>query len=155
MCFSNGGQRGFSLVEAIIGLGVMALVISGGLVALGQASLISEKNSKQILADLILRTEVEALRTATWSEISDHHSKISTDGGGNSRDPYAQLISADKQSLLDRGLAAELSSAQLNNSGERGKIAFKVLLRWQDRSGKNHEEARVLVITEGGLSAGT
>lgn len=146
-------NSGFSLVEAVVGLGVMALVITGGLVALGQASLLSEKSSEQVMADFVLRGEVEALRNTSWSDLSSHHSKITAYNSSNPKKYYPSFVTYNAKSLLGLGFEAEVISAQLNNIGETGKLALRILLRWQDRSGKLHEEARVLVITEGGFSA--
>lgn len=152
-------QDGFTLIESIIGLGVMALVITGGLAALGQATLLSEKSSKQVLADFVLRTEVEALRSADWDEVSSRHDQVASTQGGtsaqgsNSEVNSSGLIAFNSPSLREMGLTAEVESAELNQVNETGKIAFRILLIWEDKSGKKHEEARVLVITEGGLSA--
>lgn len=153
MLIARHRQKGFSLVEAMVGLSVMALVITGGLIALGQATLISEKNSNQLLADVVLRSEIENLRASTWSEILTHHNLILKDTGGQATSSFPELISLDKKLLEDMGLSAEVRSAQLNSSGETGKIAFRILLTWADTSGRRHEEARVLVVTEGGFSA--
>jgi prepilin-type N-terminal cleavage/methylation domain-containing protein len=146
-------QKGFSLVETIIGLGVMALAISAGLIALGQTTLLSEKNSRQIMADFVLRSEVEALRAAPWSTVNSRHTTIQSYQGSHSSDGYPSLMTLDKQSLQAMRLTAAVNSARLNTAGETGKLAFRVLVSWQDRSEKTHQEARVLVITEGGLSA--
>lgn len=59
----------------------------------------------------------------------------------------------DEESLKDMGLEGAVTTARLSHTGEIGKLAFRILLRWEDRSGKTHEEARVMVITEGGFSA--
>ncbi|PXA04503.1 hypothetical protein DDZ13_04830 [Coraliomargarita sinensis] len=148
-------QSGFSLVETVIGVGVMALVITGGLIAIGQATLMSEKSSEQVLADFVLRSEVEALRAADWATVSSHFSTVSSYNDSNPGDSYASLLTFTEQALLDMGLEAEVTSAQLNANNETGKLGFRVLLNWEDRSGKSHAEARVLVITEGGFSADT
>ena len=131
----------------------MALVITGAMIALGQASLLSEKSSRQILADLILRAELEALRAAPWSEVSKHHSTVIDYAKSHAGNPYPDLISQDEASLSAIGIAAAVQSAQLHAAGETGKTAFRILLNWVDRSGKSHAEARVLIITAGGISA--
>lgn len=145
----NKRQKGFTLVETVIGLAVMALVITGGLIAIGQTTLISEKTTEQIQADYVLRGEVEALRELSWAEAADHHRAVQNYTAG----PYPSFISFDETSLGTMGLVAETSSARISRAGETGKLAFKILVRWDDRSGRSHEEARVLVITEGGVSA--
>ncbi|HKK18942.1 MAG TPA: type II secretion system protein [Opitutales bacterium] len=146
-------KAGFSLVETVVGLGVMALVITGGLIALGQAMLLSEKSSEQILADFVLRGEVEVLRAASWDTLSTHHDSVISYNESNPDSAYPILLTFNEGSLSDMGLEAKVHSSRLNASGEIGKIAFRIFLSWKDRSGKLHEEARVLVITEGGFSA--
>lgn len=146
-------RQAFSLVEVIIGLGVMALVITGGLVALGQATLISEKNSAQTMADFLLRGEIEAIRKLGWDEVSAHHSAVEEFLGRNPANEYPNFLSLNENALLDLGFEAKVMSARLSESDEIGKIAYKLQLEWTDRSGKTHDETRVLIITEGGFSA--
>ena len=155
MACSNFSRQGFSLVETVVGLGVMALVITGGLIAIGQASLISEKSSAQVMADMILRGEVEAIRAASWLEVTDHQSTIETYREKSMGAGYPHLLTANADALLAEGFRAEVTAAQLNAAGQTGKRAFRISLHWEDRSGKSHEEARVLIVTEGGISAET
>jgi len=150
----SNSRKGYTLVETLIGVGVMALVITGGLVSIGQATLLLEKNSKQVIADFVLRNEVESLRGADWSEVTSQHETISDYlDAHSSKFGYPNFMSLDENELADMGFTAEVTSAQLNNSGETGKIIFRVLVNWSDKSGRTHEEARVMVVTEGGISA--
>lgn len=146
--------EGYTLVETLVGVGVMALVITGGLVALGQATLLSEKSSDQVMADFLLRNEVEAIRASDWTTVSSHHDTISNYLGSNSSKlGYPSLKTLEEDALADKGYSAEVTSARLNSAGETGKIIFRVLVKWEDRTGRPHEEARAMVVTEGGLSA--
>lgn len=131
------------------------MVITGGLVALGQATLISEKNSAQTMADFLLRGEIEAIRTLEWDEVSAHHSEVEAYLINNPADEYPDFLSMDENALLELGFEAGVLSSQLNAAGETGKIAYRLQLEWDDRSGKTHEESRVLIVTEGGFSADT
>jgi hypothetical protein len=147
-------REGYTLVETLVGVAVMALVITGGLVSLGQASLLTEKNTKQVIADFVLRNEVESLRAADWSELANLHATVSGYLDSNSSEfGYPHFMSLNKDELFEMGFRGEVTSAQLHSSGETGKMVFRVLVNWSDRSGRSHEEARVLVITEGGISA--
>lgn len=145
---------GFSLVEMMAGTAVMTLVITGGLVALGQATLLSEKSTEQVQADFILRQEVEGLRSMDWSEIESLHDKILA-YEKSSADPYSELINFSSSDLTDMGITAEVTAKERHSSGQSGMTIFRILLSWKDKSGKEYQEARVLTVTEGGLSAGS
>jgi type II secretory pathway pseudopilin PulG len=141
-------MSGFSLVEMIVGVFIMALVISGGLAALTQATTLSEKTGKQSVADFLLRAETEHLRSMHWTDVEQLSSSIN-----NSQTPYAQLQSISTTDLTAAGMDARVNAADLNSSGQVGKKIFRITLNWSDRSGKSHSESRVVVITEGGISA--
>lgn len=150
----NLSLGGYTLVETLVGVGVMALVITGGLVALGQATLLSKKSSDQVMADFVLRNEVEAIRASDWTAVSNHHEAISNYLENNSsKFGYPRFKTLDEDALADKGYSAEVTSARLNSAGETGKIIFRVLVKWENRTGRPHEEARAMVVTEGGLSA--
>jgi hypothetical protein len=137
----------------IVGTAVMALVITGGLVALGQATLLSEKSTKQVEADFILRQEVETLRSMAWSEVDALRDTIDTYEHSNPNQAYPNLQNHSKNALTALGYEAAVSASELQSSGELGRTIFKILLTWRDKSGKEHQEARVLTLTEGGFSA--
>ncbi len=145
----------FSLVEMIIGTAVMSLVITGGLVALGQATLLSEKSTEQVQADFILRQEAETLRSMDWSDIDNLRSTIQQHQQTSSGQAYPNLQNFTKDTLAAMGFEAEVTARALQSNGEIGRTIFKINLSWADKSGKEHEEARVLTITEGGFSADT
>lgn len=148
-------SSGFSLVEMIVGTAVMALVITGGLVALGQATLLSEKSQEQVHADFILRQEVESMRSMRWSEVESLHDTISVYEQANPNKAYPTLRNYTENALMGMGFAAQVTSRELQSGGELGRGIFKILLTWKDKSGKEHQESRVLTITEGGFSAGS
>lgn len=147
-------KKAFTLVEMIIGTAVMSLVITGGLVALGQATLLSEKSTEQVLADFILRQETEALRSMTWAEIESLHDAIQTYENSNQSKAYPTLQNYSESTLTTMGINAQVTAQERHSSGEIGKTIFKINLSWKDKSGKEHNEARVLTVAEGGFSAG-
>jgi hypothetical protein len=131
----------------------MSLVITGGLVALGQATLLSEKSTKQVEADFMLRQEIETLRSMAWSEVDALRNTIDTYEQSNPNQTYPYLQNHSKIALTAMGYEAAVSASELQTSGELGRTIFKILLTWKDKSGKAHQEARVLTLTEGGFSA--
>lgn len=147
-------KAAFSLVEMMAGTAVMTLVITGGLVALGQATILSEKSTEQVRSDFILRQEVEALRSMDWSEIETLHDTIlayeKTRAGA-----YSELLNYSTSELTAMGITAEVTAKELHASEESGKTIFKINLSWDDKTGREYKEARVLTVTEGGLSAGS
>ncbi len=151
--FLSDKKRGYSLVETIIGIFVMGLVITGGLVAMGQATLLSEKGEQQSIADFFLRAEVEQLRAMDWTDIEALGTTIKTYETKNAGGRYPNLQTLDSTALSSLNMSAEVKSETLNKSGETGKKIFHITLNWEDKTGKTHTESRVLVITEGGFSA--
>ena len=144
---------GLSLVEAMVAMTIIALVIIGSLAAMGQVNLLSEKGRKQATADFYLRTETEQLRSMDWAEVETLSNTIlayeNTNDGGYF--PNLQTLSTDQ--LSADGMSAQTKCQALNDDGETGRTIFHMTVKWADKSGKNHEESRVLIITEGGFSA--
>ncbi len=146
-------QKGFSLVEMIIGLFVMSLVITGGLVGLSQANLLSEKANDQALADFLLRVEIERLRSMDWAEIETLRSRITTYENTNSGQRYPSLQSITANDLAAAGMTAEVQGKVWATGTAADKNIFHITLNWQDATGRSHSESRVCVVTEGGFSA--
>ncbi|MFP4070356.1 MAG: type IV pilus modification PilV family protein [Verrucomicrobiota bacterium] len=149
---SKQADSGFSLIDTMVGTFVMGLVIAGGLTGLGQATLLSEKSQEQAQADHILRTEVEELRGMDWSELEAFYDAVK-DHQASGKGDYPGFSTLDQSALEAMNLLARVKADALNASGENGKIIFHLSLDWSDKTGKTHAESRVLVVTEGGLSA--
>lgn len=146
-------KKGFSLVEMIVGLFVMSVVITGGLIGLTQANLLSEKASEQAMADFLLRVEAERMRSMSWSEVTALADTIVAYEKKNNGDRYNTLQSMSNTDLSAANITAEIKTADFKSGGTTGKQIFHVTLNWEDKTGKDHSESRVLVITEGGFSA--
>lgn len=148
-------QKGFSLVEMVVGVFVMSLVITGGLIGLTQANLLSEKASDQAMADFLLRVEAERMRSMSWQEVTTLANTIIAYEQSHNGERYNTLQSMSSSDLSAANISAEIKTADLNSGGTIGKQIFHVTLNWEDKTGKDHSESRVLVITEGGISAGS
>lgn len=149
----NSNCAGFTLIETIISMFVMALVITGGLVGLSQANLLSEKSNKQSTADFLLRVETEHLRSMNWSEIESLATTIAAYKDSSGGKPYNVLKTVSPTELSDLQITAEIKSDNYGNSANNGKKVFHLSLLWNDRTGRDHTETRVFILTEGGLSA--
>ncbi|MGJ8639484.1 MAG: type IV pilus modification PilV family protein [Opitutaceae bacterium] len=147
------GKAGFSLIEMIIGMFVMSLVITGGLLGLGQANLLSEKANKQSIADFLLRVETERIRGMSWSELEALSTRIASYEKTNANKSYSVMQSISTDDLSKVGLEAALRTADMTAWNARGKKVFHLSLNWDDQTGREHVETRVIVITEGGFSA--
>lgn len=135
----------------MIAVFVMSLVISGGLAAVGQATLLSEKSRKQVLADFHLRTEVEHLRSLSWTEVEALRGKVTAAQGGGKA--FTDFQTSDADALAQVGLSADTRIAPINGSAARGKNLCQITLSWTDRIGMAWDETRVFIIAEGGISA--
>ena len=145
--------EGFTLIETVIAVFVLSVVISAGLVSLNQVNRLSEKSREQALADFYLRAECEQLRALDWEEVQDLTEEINDYENSNPGDAYSVLQSLTANRLSELNMTAAIKSTTLSSSGETGKNIFHITLTWSDNSGGNHEESRLLIITEGGLSA--
>jgi len=145
-------KSGFSLLDALIGTFVMGLVIAGTLTGLGQATLLSEKTSKQSTAGFILNKETERLRGMDWSSVRQWVAKVAAHRQANGTD-YPEFGAASQDELDAAGMSAAARAEFLHRSGETGKAIARLTLNWTDDTGAAHAESRSLVLTEGGLSA--
>jgi len=145
--------EGFTLIETVIAVFVFSVVISAGLVSLNQVNRLSEKSREQALADFYLRAECEQLRALDWEEVQDLTEEINDYENSNPGDAYSVLQSLTANRLSELNMTAAIKSTTLSSSGETGKNIFHITLTWSDNSGQLHEESRLLIITEGGLSA--
>ncbi len=151
----NPQKQGFSLIEVMAGMFIMATVITAGLAGLTQSQRISSNSQSLAYANLILRAEVEEVRTMTWSEIETFYKEIK-DYESSNRKTYSTLTSKSHSDAGVRNLSTQIKAEQLSSTSdpsETGKIIFHVTVNWDDLRGKSHEESRVFVITEGGISA--
>ena len=62
-------KRGFSLVEAMMGAGVLTMVLAGCFSGLGQALLMSENVRSYDFASQLLQSEMESVRSLQWAEV--------------------------------------------------------------------------------------
>jgi len=145
--------EGFTLIETVIAVFVMSVVISAGLMSLNQVNRLSEKSREQALADFYLRAECEQLRSLDWQEVQDLTEEINDYEESNPGVAYSALRSLTAARLSELNMTAAIKSNILSSSGETGKNIFHITLNWGDNSGGIHEESRLLIITEGGLSA--
>lgn len=150
---SNRKTNGFSLVEMMVGLFVMALVITGGMVALTQANLLSEKANDQATADFLLRVETERLRSMSWTEVEALATTIEAYESAGSGKLYNIFQSITPADLTDIDMTAEVKTDDVLPTGSRGKKIFHLTLEWKDQTNRDHSETRIIILTEGGLSA--
>ena len=151
--FYSRRVEGVTLIETMIAVFVMSIVISAGLVSLNQVNRLSEKSREQALADFYLRAECEQLRALDWEDVQDLTEEINDYEDINPGDAYPALQSLTAARLSELNMTAAIKSSTLSSSGETGKNIFHITLNWSDNSGQLHEESRLLIITEGGLSA--
>ena len=145
-------KQGFSLIEVMAGVFIMATVITAGLAGLSQSQRISSKSQSLAYGNLILRAEVEEIRTMTWSEIETFYKAIKDYESANNT-TYSTLASKSSSDAGTSNLATQIKAEQLSGATEIGKIIFHVTVSWDDLGGKSREESRVFVVTEGGISA--
>jgi len=148
-------ESAFSLVEVMIGVFVLGLVIVGGLMGLAQSNLISEKTNYQSIADFLLRAETERLRSLDWSEVDSLATAISNFKATSGAKPFSSLLSISSDELTDLKFLAEVKCDDYGSAPGNGKKIFRITLNWTDQTGRDHEESRVVIITEGGISAET
>lgn len=82
MCDSHSSsQKGFTLTELIVAMGIFTLVIAGGLSGVSRGFDILEDSRNYTRVSQILQSEIESLRSLSWEELIDlpDSSKIDVD----------------------------------------------------------------------------
>jgi len=152
MAVLSSKKKGFSLVDTMVGAFVMGLVIAGGLTGLGQATLLSGKSRSQANADFILRAEIELMRSLEWAELEALADTVDDYMNSNGGKEYPNFQTMPEAELAASGYSGKVKADALQQSGQAGKVIFHLTLEWSDRTGKTHEESRVMIFAEGGLS---
>ncbi len=132
---SSRNKRGFSLVEFIMGSGVMTLVLAGCFSGLGQAILISENVKSGDFAAQILQCEMDKIHNLNWNEI---------DGlpGSATFDPKAYFTTIP---LRDYSCQREINGIGSTQKEVRLSVA------WTDLKGLKHNRELVTFYSKDGL----
>jgi Tfp pilus assembly protein PilV len=77
---STERQRGASLVEAVVASALMGIGVVGGLTAWDTASMSAAKAVRIAWANCIVRSEMDAILSAQYSDIYDVPSQFAADG---------------------------------------------------------------------------
>lgn len=128
-------KRGFSLVEAMMGAGVLTLVLAGCFNGLGQAILISENVKSYNFAAQLLQSEMETVRALQWDEV------VSL--GDGSFDPTEHFTNIPLRDYICQRLISD-------NGSDQKEIRLSVT--WKDLRGISHSREYVSYYSKEGLS---
>jgi len=128
-------QRGFSLVESMMGATVLTLVLAGCFSGLGQALLISENVKSYNFAAQLLQSEMETVRALQWGEVNSL--------GNGSFDPTKYFSNVPLRDYSCQRLISNKSSDQKE---------IRLIVTWMDLKGISHSREYVSYYTKGGLS---
>ena len=131
----SGKKKGFSLVEFMVGSGVMTLVLAGYFSGIGQALLISENVKSGNFAAQILQSEMDEIHTLQWDEVDQLPSS------GNF-DPKAYFSIIPLRDYSCQRSITDLGSFQKE---------IRLAVSWTDLKGISHNREYVTYYTKDGL----
>ena len=127
--------KGFSLVEFMIGSGVMTLVLAGCFSGIGQALLISENVKSSNFAAQVLLSEMDEIHTMQWTEVDQLPSS-------GSFDPKAYFSIVPLRDYNCQRAVTNLGSLQKE---------IRLTVSWKDLKGLSHDREYVTYYTKDGL----
>ena len=128
-------NRGFSLVEFMVGSGVMTLVLAGCFSGIGQALLISENVKSGNFAAQILQSEMDEIHTLQWDEVD----QLPSSGTFN---PKAYFSIIPMRDYICQRTISDLGSLQKE---------IRLSVSWKDLKGLSHDREYVTFYTKDGL----
>ena len=128
-------KKGFSLVEFMVGSGVMTLVLAGCFSGIGQALQISENVKSGNFAAQILQSEMDEIHTLQWNEVNQLPSS------GNF-DPKAYFSIIPLRDYSCQRSITDLGSLQKE---------IRLTVSWTDLKGLSHDREYVTYYTKDGL----
>lgn len=133
----HGESRdGYTLVEVIVAIGIFALVIAGGIAGVRMGFEIVDNSRHQTRVSQILQSEVESLRSFSWSKLKQLPSNSEVD-----INPQFSTSAYDAYTV-DRNIYADSSTLR----------RVELIVRYQTRSGKEVELKYLTFFTEGGVN---
>ena len=130
-----GKKKGFSLVEFMVGSGVMTLVLAGCFSGIGQALLISENVKSGNFAAQILQSEMDEIHPLQWDEVD----QLPSSGIFNPK-AYFSIIPL-------REYSCQRSITDLGSFQKEIRLAVS----WTDLKGISHSREYVTYYTKDGL----
>ncbi len=128
-------KGGFSLVEAMMGAGVLTLVLAGCFNGLGQSILISENVKSYNFSAQLLQCEMETVRALQWDEVASL--------GNGSFDPTVYFTNVPLRDYSCQRL--------ISNKGSDQK-EIRLTVTWKDLRGISHSREFVSYYSKEGLS---
>ncbi len=132
---SKRDRRGFSIVEFIMGSGVMTLVLAGCFSGLGQAILISENVKSGDFAAQILQCEMDEIHNLNWSEVNQLP-------GSATFDPKAYFSTIPLRDYSCQRQVTGIGSTQKE---------IRLSVYWTDLKGLKHNRELVTYYSKDGL----
>ncbi len=131
----RGRIWGFSLVEFMVGSGVMTLILAGCFSGIGQAIVICENVKSSNFAAQILQSEIDEIHNMQWSEIE----QLSNQGAFN---PHAYFSTIPLR---------DYSCQRFINSVGSNQKEIRLIVGWIDLRGRSHHREYVTYYTKDGL----
>lgn len=135
---------GVTLVEVMVGMMVIALVFLSTMATLSIGFRASENARLNGDAQFFLESELETIRSMTWTEVQALKTQ------------YDKNVDANKTTAFttyspDSRLSSSISISSRNSRSDQYEILLSVT--WADAKGKNHEANMVTLVTRSGVTA--
>lgn len=133
---TNVANRGFSLLEVIIGMGIMGIIMASCFTLLSQVMVINQKSKLEMMANEVMRSEMDVVRAKKWDTIIGMvgDSKFETKPSDSK---YANTYTGTRK----------VSKFQSRDT----QVEVILEVRWRDYKGAEHTINSLTLITKDGL----
>ncbi len=133
---TNVVKNGFSLLEVIIGIGIMGIIMASCFTLLSQVMVINQKSKLEMMANEVMRSEMDVVRAKDWNAIVAMvgDSKFETKPSDSK---YANTYTGTRK----------VSKFQ----GRDTQVEVILEVRWKDYKGVEHSINTLTLITKDGL----
>ena len=169
LSLASVSRKGFSLIEVLIGLGVVSLGFVGALAMVVQSGKMAAAAEEDALANTGLEQRIDQLRTLSWASLTDGTGIIST--VWTARPESLNGITLTQETITHSGYdqtaaqtltatwngtatpTTSLSTATPTLSASSAVKAIATVTYTGRRTGRTQVRALVTVISRGGISA--
>jgi len=130
-----GGNKGYSLVEMMVGSVVLAMVMAGSFSGMGQAFILNEYVSDTNIIGQVLTSEMEELQSLQWADL----------------DNLPQMASFDPTQYIPHVPERVNNCVRIITPMGLNQKEIRLVITWEGTKGKKHVRELVSHYTKGGL----
>lgn len=133
---TNAVKKGFSLLEVVIGIGIMGIIMASCFVLLSQVMVINQKSKLEMMANELMRSEMDVVRAKDWNAI------VALVG-----ESEFETVPTDSKYTKTYTGTRRVSKFQSRDT----QVEVILEVRWRDYKGAEHTINSLTLITKDGL----